>query len=242
MKDNSTDTLFVDLRDNPGGNSYMNNILLYFLYGKKEFLSADSKGYQIKKYSDLYYKIYNEEFDSGAQADNFISYTGYDFSEEEKYSRGEYRLNSDDNSENLKYYLSSLTFKEEWDSGKYAGYYHPLKIMVICSSTTMSAAFDILISLRENKAVIVGTPSGQSANCFIDRLGFELKHTGIEGGVSFKKSVIFPDDSINGNILIPDHKLTYDILASYNFDSNSEILFAIEIAGLNSDNIIQNIK
>ncbi|MFC2103741.1 hypothetical protein ACFLS4_00120 [Bacteroidota bacterium] len=79
-------------------------------------------------------------------------------------------------------------------------------------------------------AKLVGTPSSQSGNCYGDILNFELKHSKLTGNVSHKKFIYFPDDEEKGRVLKPHYMLSYDKLASYNFDLNAEILYAIELS------------
>jgi len=57
MKRAGTTHLIVDLRENTGGNDLMVRMLLYFLFGKESMVSYD-KGFQISRYSELYFQVY----------------------------------------------------------------------------------------------------------------------------------------------------------------------------------------
>jgi len=81
-------------------------------------------------------------------------------------------------------------------------------------------------------AILVGTPSGQSGNCFWAILEFELNHTSIKGAVSHKRFIDFPDDPEKGRVLMPHFTVTYDKLLAYGFDENAEILYALDILPL----------
>ena len=90
--------------------------------------------------------------------------------------------------------------------------------------------------LHEAGAKIVGRPSAQAGNCFGDLINYRLKNSGISGFVSHKYFELYPDDPERGKVLRPDYELTYDKLASYGFDVNADILWALEILGAELDN------
>jgi hypothetical protein len=78
-------------------------------------------------------------------------------------------------------------------------------------------------------ATLVGTPSGQAANCFGNARYWRLNHTGIEGGVSSTYYFDFPNDAEMGRVLPVHYPLTYEQLASHDFDPNAEFLYALEL-------------
>jgi hypothetical protein len=78
-------------------------------------------------------------------------------------------------------------------------------------------------------ATLVGTPSGQAANCFGNAKYWRLNHTGIEGDVSSTYYVDFPNDPEMGRTLPGHYPLTYEQLASFGFDPNTEWLYALEL-------------
>ncbi len=71
-------------------------------------------------------------------------------------------------------------------------------------------------------------PSAQAGNCFIDALSYKLKHSSLEGFISFKRSLSFPHDSERGKLLRPTYELTYEYLASRNFDPHATVSLALE--------------
>ena len=93
---------------------------------------------------------------------------------------------------------------------------------------TFSSGFNVLSGLHSLGAVTVGTPSAQPPNNFGDMLLFELRHTGIQAGVSHKWVVAFPDDPELGRCLEPQVPLTFEYLAASGFDPNTEVLLALE--------------
>lgn len=78
-------------------------------------------------------------------------------------------------------------------------------------------------------AKIVGTSSSQAGNCYGDVLNFELNNSGLSFIVSHKQFIYFPENKDIGKILTPHYQITYDKIKSYNFDTNAEILYALEI-------------
>jgi hypothetical protein len=87
----------------------------------------------------------------------------------------------------------------------------------------------MLTALRNLGAAVVGTPPGQPGNNFGDALMFELKNSSIQGFVSFKRIITFPDDPQIGHCLVPDHTLSYDTFAELGFDPNAEVRLALRM-------------
>lgn len=102
------------------------------------------------------------------------------------------------------------------------------EVLVLTSADTFSAGFDLVVVLWRRGARIVGVPSAQAGNCFIDILGYTLKHSGLWGNISFKRSLYFPDDPERGKLLRPTHELTYEYLSSQGFDPHATINLALE--------------
>lgn len=121
------------------------------------------------------------------------------------------------------------TFYAEYEAGTYAGFHTPDQVVVLVTPGTFSAAFDMLRYLYETGAILVGTPSGQAASCFGNGRLWSLEHTKIEGIISTKYGNWLPGDPELGRVLPMDYPLTYQILASYDFDPNAAFLFALEL-------------
>ena len=240
MKRNNTKNLIVDLRDNTGGNSIMKEILIYFLFGKDGLLSMNT-GYQIIKYSDLYFQTYSTDSLSIINKHRDIQLTGddYDFKKEKDFYENDVDL------EQVEEYLkSSSTFWSVYESGKYHMPTVQLEnIIVLCNPYTTSSGFNLLTSLTEKGAMVLGTASAQPGNNFGDILFFQLNNSKIKGYVSFKQNITFPNDPVKGKCLLPDYPLTYEKFAAYNYDADSEIIYAFEVlnACINKENKIKKI-
>ncbi len=226
MKNSHTKNLIVDLRENTGGHSMMKEMLVYFLFGKKGLIKMN-QGYQVIKYSDLYFENYSS--DSLPLINNrqplILKKDDYDFSSERAY-----KDNFSDLSEIEAELLKSSTFWNVYKTGRFDNPQINLEnIIVLCSPFTTSSGFNLLTALTEKGAVVAGTPSAQPGNNFGDVLFFQLKNSEIRGYVSYKQNITFPNDPVKGKCLVPDYVLTYEKFAEYNFDPEAEIIFAQEI-------------
>lgn len=229
MKDAGTKALIVDLRENSGGNSFMSNILTYFLYGKERLLSRPP-GTEIKRYSEYYFANYeNENLETINERRTVPLVVGdYDFTLDATSAVASPELRA----EREKTLRLMDTFAAELDSGEHDGYYLPEQVLVVCSPWTFSSGWTMMRYLYISGATIVGTPSGQAGNCFGDTMPFELPHTGLTGSVSHKWYELFPDDPETGRVLRPHQPMTYEKLASFDFDPHAAILLALEVAGI----------
>ena len=238
MKKRGTSTLIVDLRQNGGGNYMMAPILIYFLHGKDALTSiskraANTGGGHGQRYSALYFETYpavtlesiNEGRDvplvlgdidfAGIRADR----TGADGDESGRVQTPR----------RLKTYRRASTFYAEYESDAYAGHYLPEKVLVLISPWTSSSGLDMTLYLYRAGATLIGTPSAQSPNSYGETLKWRLEHSGIEGEISRSFDIAFGDDPARGRVLPVHYPLTYEKLASYDFDPNATLLYAMEL-------------
>lgn len=230
MKGAGTEALIVDLRMNGGGSSAMYDILVYFLYGR-DTLASLGRSVEIRKLSTYY----------------LDTHPGVDL---EEVSEGRpFRLVPGDctfpedigalrpmKPEALDEHISRMpTFAAECATGEYGGHHRPDEILVLCSTGTFSSGFTLMHYLYRLGATLVGSTSAQAGNCFGDIVPFELRHSGLAGHVSHKRFEYFPEDPEKGRALRPHYELTYEKLASYGFDLNAEMLYALEVLGATPD-------
>jgi hypothetical protein len=227
MKDAGSQALLVDLRKNHGGNSFMSNVLVYFLYGKEKLLGRHP-GLEVKKYSRYYFEHFpNQSLDEVNEG------------RREPLSMGDCDTTSNPRlgvtpelrARRIETLRRMRTFARELDSGEYSGYYTPKHVIVLVSPHTFSSGFTMMRYLWRAGAKLLGTPSGQAANCFGDILEFELPNSGVRGCISHKRYAEFPDDPEMGRVLPIDYPLTYEKLREYAFDPNAEVLLALEVVG-----------
>jgi CubicO group peptidase (beta-lactamase class C family) len=238
MEQAGTDTLIIDLRHNRGGHSVMGDILVYFLYGKGVLWDVVTYGDAIgggmvRKYSDLFWERtqgwtsleqVNEGRALSLRADDydfagFSGDVGYSVKRKMEVIRHNEKT----------WWASSPTFSEEYRPLVHRRYYCPGNVVVLTGSETFGSGFTLARYLYLAGATFAGTPSGQAANSFGDGQLWHLDHTGIEGTVSITYSVMFPDDSEMARVLPVHYPLTYEKLASYDFDPDAEYLYALEL-------------
>jgi len=230
MKKAGTKNLIVDLRKNTGGNSMMKEMLIYFLFGVKGLHSLN-QGYQIIKYSELYFSQNSSDSLPLINKDQPMALEDEDYSfKEERGYRNETLSNEPTTELTEEYFRKSPTFFNVYKSGQFhIPVYTPQNIIVLCSPLTTSSGFNMLTSLTDAGAKIVGTPSAQPANNFGDVLFFVLPGSGLRGYVAFKQNITYPDDPEKGRCLMPDYPLTYLKFTSLKFDPNAELIYALEI-------------
>jgi hypothetical protein len=233
MKQEQADILVVDLRRNFGGNSLMIQILLYFLVGLDETVSLGTQTGQIQKLSNLL----DESTESGIELDTVpcadrvpLTLDDYDFSKDSAFmATGE--LSASFEADLTRHFERMPSFYSVFRSRKEEALYRPDRIFVLSGNETQSSGFDLMTALDRLGAVMVGVSSSQSGNHFGNIRSFELRNSGLEGYVSTKSFVAFPDKPMVGYIRRPDHLLTYEKLASYDFDENATLLYALDIIG-----------
>jgi len=232
-----TKTLIVDLRENEGGHSLMADILLHFLYSRDVFLAAQTHhiaagGGTVRRYSEQYFEgLPNESIEDYASANAVPMAVGeYDFSADftDPAKRVEVLSQTGTPAFLSDWYQMAPTFYAEYLSEESAGHYTPENVLVVTTATTYSSGFTLAEYLYLAGATLVGTPSGQSANCYGEIIWWELDNTGLTGGVSGTQYIIFPEDSELGHVLPVHVPLTYEYLASTGFDPNAELLLALE--------------
>jgi hypothetical protein len=239
MEEAGTETLIVDLRNNEGGHSLMADILIYFLYSREDFLAVVTHtpatgGGKIIRYSHLYFESCSNESIEDYNVGRAVPLIEGDYCFDDDFTDDEEKVrNLSQESETPAFVEEwvnrSPTFYAEFQSGAYGGYYRPERVVVLVKSGTFSSGFTLARYLYFAGATLVGTPSAQASNCFGEINWWELEHTKIRGGVSDAYFVDFPDDPEVGRVLPVHYPLTYEKLASYDFDPNAEFLYALEL-------------
>ncbi len=232
MRDARTSNLLVDLRFCPGGNSIFAFILDYYLHGVEAAITLD-EGYQVKRYSPLY--LANRQATQRETLAEFFQNGGYDFTDEQEWRHRQQTGLTDEElarrrSELVEYETLIPTFGRALAARQDEALWTP-HVVVLTAARTYSAAFDVAATLVRHGADVVGVPSAQAGNCFIDILPYTLTHSGLRGIISFKWSQMFPDDPARGKVLRPTHELTYAYLAQHNFDPHASVTLALEHLG-----------
>lgn len=223
MQAKGTRRLLVDLRENQGGNSLIGKLLVHVLYGTEGLRRADV-GYSIIRTSQLLVDNATPNFLAtlNAERDWPLGLQDYSFAGEAAHaspSRDPQALRAG--------WRRFPALVPEVEQPVLAGLYAPPEVLVLCGAATYSAGFDVALALHHNGARLVGTPSAQAANGFIDLLSFTLPRSGLQGGVSFKAIFGLPGDPVRGRQLPCDLPLTYEGFRALGLDANAEVLLAL---------------
>lgn len=237
MKEKNSEVLMVDLRENFGGLDTMNQILLFFLVGFDKTISLMMENARIRKFSEFLRNTSEKglELKEVPYADLVpLEINDYDFSQDPGFNPEDLKQVTIAGLKNT--FEKMPTFFKVFEAREFEALYYPKHLVVLSSSTTFSSGFDLMTDLYRLGAVIIGVPSGQAGNSFGDIRRFELTNTKIKGNVSTKYFQAFPDDPEKGRLLMPHYPLTHEKLASYGFDKNSTLLYALEKINEFTDN------
>ena len=107
--------------------------------------------------------------------------------------------------------------------------YQPKQIFVITDPGTFSAAFHYAFYLHKMGATLVGVPSGQAPNTFMEVTPFTLPCSGLSASISNTLQQFFPKDSPLAKELIPDVRIMSQDYARYNLDADTPVLKILDI-------------
>ena len=113
--------------------------------------------------------------------------------------------------------------------------YTPKEIFVVTDERTFSAAFHFAYMMNKMGATIVGVPSGQSPNTFMELTPFRLPNSGLECSVSNSLQLCYPQGHPKAHVFTPDIQLTYQDYQKYNFSKDAELLYLMDYPGTTTD-------
>ena len=223
MKRNKSENLIIDLRGNGGGWTPITYPTLYQLWGDG-YLQKNFQNYLYRLLSPLYMQKINttlEQFNARYHTNyEFGDYTFYESDEKTQAVTDETRTRFVSNS------MSCIQDKLAKQNGQPV--YTPKHIYVLADADTYSAAFHYMFYLWKMGAKIVGVPSSQAPNTYMEVTQFTLPRTRLEGSISNSIQLFLSADDPCAKQLIPDILLTYDDYKRYNFDSQAEVLYLLD--------------
>lgn len=227
MKKNRSEHLIIDLRGNSGGWTPIVAATLYQLYGDR-YLQTDMKMEYYRIISPLYMKKYEttlEEFNR-RRGTNY-AFGDYTFGEDEEampdVSIDTLRRRFIDGC------MSSV--KDELRAQQGAAVYTPKQVFVVTDEHTFSAAFHYAFMLWKMGATVVGVPSSQAPNTFMEQTLLILPYTGLEGSISNSAQIFLPGKDRRAKTFWPDVMMKYEDYRKYGFDKQSEIRYLLDRIG-----------
>lgn len=224
MKDAGAQHLVIDLRSNGGGWTPIVYASLYQLFGD-EFLSKDLGARYETRISGLYLEKNNttlEEFNAANGTDFKLG----DFASTEV--TGAVEIDDKTRKSIIDGYMCLDKDMLYAQNGK--PLYRPEHIYVVTDTGTFSAAFHYAFMLWKMGATVVGVPSSQAPNTFMEVTPFSLPNSGINCSVSNSLQRFLPDDDPRAKVFWPDWMLTYDDYRRLGFDSRAELIYILETA------------
>jgi hypothetical protein len=108
---------------------------------------------------------------------------------------------------------------------------HSPEVLVLVDPSTFSAAYHFAYRVWHLGAKMVGVPSSQAGNAFVDVTPFELPHSRLSGSIARTAQTLFPEDESLGRVLEPDFPMSWQDFATYGFDEHAEVRFALDQIG-----------
>ncbi len=222
MKKEASSTLIIDLRNNSGGWTPIVLPTLYQLFGD-HFLQTDMDIEFYRIISPLYMQKLQTNLQDFNQAyGTDYAYGDYTFSTDEADTTNIEQRRTDF----IENCMSSVPEELRKQQGK--ALYTPEHIYVITNERTFSAAFHYTFYLWKMGATLVGIPSGQAPNTYMEQTLFRLPYTGMQGSISNSIQICFPGKDRCAHTLYPDLIPTYQDYQRYNFDVQTEILYLLD--------------
>lgn len=222
MKEKGTDNLIIDLRGNPGGWTPIIHPSLMMMFGD-DYFRKDFGVENIRLMSNLYLKKLNQTIDQlnqswGAQfkIGDYVVFNEYEDADIATL-RSRRLQNAMTETPEL---LQSLNGQP---------LYRPSRIFVITDPQTNSAAFHYAFYLWKMGATLIGVPSGQAPNTFMEVTPFQLPYTKLMASASNLMQKFFPINSPYAKTLKPDIAVTTQDYHKYNLDTNTPILKILDI-------------
>ena len=222
MKEKGSERLIIDMRGNGGGWTPITRPSMIMMFGD-DYYRKDFNVKSIRLLSNLYLRKLNQTIDQLNQS------WGTQFEVGDYFTMNEYQ-DGDIVTQRSRMLQNAMTETPELlKELNGAPLYRPKQIFVITDPYTNSAAFHYAFYLGKMGATLVGVPSSQAPNTFMEVTPFKLPYTGLVASSSNTMQQFYPADSPYAKVLKPDIGITSHDYYKYNLDANAPILKVLEI-------------
>jgi hypothetical protein len=223
MKRKNTPNLIIDLRDDGGGSTPVIVPFFYRIYGDAYFgRPSDAEFVQVK--SQLYLEKYHSSVEEERKKNTDFEIGDYEFTSGDEPGTAEEKRNKKFADWNEK----GIPWAHPLEELHGKPLYKPAKVIVLCSPGTFSAAFQAMFALHQMGATVIGVPSAQSPNAFMEGTPFVLPESGIQGQISNGTQMYMPKDP-RANVFHPDFETTYSTDAKYDAGPDASLRFALDL-------------
>ncbi len=223
MKRKNTPNLVIDLRDDGGGSTPVIVPFFYRMYGDAYFGRPDDADFvQVK--SQLYLEKYHSTVEEERKKDVNFEVGEYEFTSGNEPGTAEEKRKK----KFAEWNQRGIQWARPLEELHGKPLYRPAKVIVLCSPGTFSAAFQAMFALHQMGAIVVGVPSAQSPNAFMEGTPFVLPESGIQGLISNGTQMYLPKDP-RANIFHPDFEATYSIVSKYDAGPDATLRYALDL-------------
>lgn len=222
MKEKGAENLIIDLRGNAGGWTPITLPSMMMMFGD-DYYRKDFNVRSIRLLSNLYLRKLNQTIEQLNQSWGTQLNVG-DYFTMSEYQEGDVATRRSRMLQNAMTETPELLKKLNGTP-----LYRPKQIFVITDPHTNSAAFHYAFYLGKMGATLVGVPSSQAPNTFMEVTPFKLPYTGLFASSSNTMQQFYPADSSYAKVLKSDIGITSQDYHKYNLDANAPVLRVLEI-------------
>ncbi len=196
MRERGSEHLLLDLRGNGGGWSSLLTPFFVLAYGDR-YVEYDYPVTFATRISPAYLAL------NGQTLAELNAELGSDYEIGDYHVQGETSLAATTSREEYANELEAFGcgFADTFRGLNGRALYTPT-VLVLVDAATFSAAYHFMYRLWHLGAKIVGVPSSQAGNAFVDVTPFQLPNSRLSGSIARTAQIFFPDDEERGRVLL----------------------------------------